>query len=84
MKKFTKTRKVVTGLAIVVGITVSYPTYAKFMGWERDSAFAFSCNGSGAYTMEEQTLYIFGIPVDTRTVYRNAMGEVLAEDPCSN
>lgn len=83
MKNLSKLRKTVAAVVLVVGVSIAYPTYAKFIGWEQDSAFAFSCNGSGAYTMVTETYYLFGIAIDTKTTYYGANGLPLAGDPCS-
>jgi hypothetical protein len=70
--------------AVVFILCLGYSNSAearKLFGTETHSHFAFSCGGSGAYTMETQDTYIFGIQVSSRTVYRDGNGNEIS-DPC--
>lgn len=70
-------------LASMLFFSTAQAAQAKFWGWDNDygGGFAISCGG-GAYTVNYETYYIFGIAVDSREVWRNSDNEVIDGNPC--
>lgn len=73
-----------TFLSIVLIAVSVQVTYAKVIGWENDNGggFAVSSN-SGAYTVNYETYYFFGIALDHREVWRDANNNTSSGNPCS-
>ena len=78
---FSGTKLRVVSFLLLVAFLAT-PEEAKASGWTQVSGQAAYCNGT-AYTINTEEFQLFEITWATRTVYRNGMGEPIA-DPCAN
>lgn len=82
-KLFSKTFKVRLLSAFIIGTVILHPSVANATGWETVSRSSFTCTQTGgAYTMQVEKFYLFGMEWGTRVTYRDGMNNEIA-DPCT-
>lgn len=70
------------GVCLLLSLTL-YPKIASATGWESTFSGSFTCTATGgAYTMEIQEFWLFGIKWSERVIYRDGNNRVLEFDPC--
>lgn len=82
MKKmlFSKNSKIKVLSTLIIGSVVLYPSVANATGWETVSRAAFTCTQTGgAYTMEVEKFYLFGMEWGTRVTYRDGMNNIISD-----